>query len=267
MKNYRELLEGQLQELEQIEKRILRNKERWDKCPEGRVRFAKNHGVTQCYIRPEGEEKYHFVPKAEWPIVKKTVQRDYERMLLKRIERTKSAIKKFLKQYEVEQLGALYEDMAEGRKQLVRPFEKPVEKRISEWMEEHPGSQNPYPMERTYKTERGELVRSKSEKIIADLLYKMKIPYQYEPYLCINGYHTVYPDFAIYDVKRDDTVYWEHFGMIDKEEYAVNAFRKIAEYENNEIFVGQNLIMSMETTDQPLDIDLLKQKMHRLLAD
>lgn len=265
MENYRAVLERQLLEMEQIEKRILRNKERWDKSPEGRVRFAKNHGVMQCYMRPEGEDKYRFVPKAEWMIVKKMVQKDYEKTLLKRIERTKSAIKKFLKQYEIEQIGALYNDMSEGRKLLIKPFEKPVEQRIQEWMEEHPGGQNPYPMERTYKTERGELVRSKSEKIIADLLYTMKIPYQYEPYLCLNGYHVVYPDFMVYNVKKNQTLYWEHFGLIDNSEYAQHGWEKLIEYEHNGIFAGEDLIFSMETTDRPLDVDLLKEKIQRLL--
>ena len=47
-----------------------------------------------------------------------------------------------------------------------------------------------------YITDAGERVRSKSELVIANLLYKNNIPYMYECPLKINN-NTVYPDFTV----------------------------------------------------------------------
>ena len=46
-------------------------------------------------------------------------------------------------------------------------------------------------------TEKGEYVRSKSEKIIADTLTKNNINYVYELPLRLKGYGTVKPDFTV----------------------------------------------------------------------
>ena len=50
-------------------------------------------------------------------------------------------------------------------------------------------------------TEKGEAVRSKSEKIIADKLYMKEIPYVYEQPLYLKGYGYVVPDFKILNVR------------------------------------------------------------------
>ncbi len=68
------------------------------------------------------------------------------------------------------------------------------------------------------KTRRGELVRSKSEVIIADGLDHAKIDYVYERALTI-GDVTKYPDFTIEDVETGRTFYWEHCGMLHNPDY------------------------------------------------
>lgn len=76
-------------------------------------------------------------------------------------------------------------------------------------------------------TEKGEAVRSKSEKIIADKLYMKEIPYVYEQPLYLKGYGYVVPDFKILNVRTKKEYYLEHFGMMDDYEYAKNAIKKI----------------------------------------
>ena len=74
---------------------------------------------------------------------------------------------------------------------------------------------------------------------------------------------TIYPDFKLLDLKRRRTVYWEHFGMMDRPEYAEAAVRKIMEYEAEGLLLGNQLIITMETTEKPLNIEdverILKQ--------
>ncbi len=65
-----------------------------------------------------------------------------------------------------------------------------------------------------HTTQRGELVRSKSEVIIANLLYNKGLDYQYEaPLRSLQG-EVRYPDFTIVDDASGLTFYWEHLGML-----------------------------------------------------
>ena len=64
-----------------------------------------------------------------------------------------------------------------------------------------------------HRTARGEMVRSKSEVIIADHLANKGVEYGYEQPLTIEGV-TKYPDFTIEDMESGFTFYWEHCGML-----------------------------------------------------
>ena len=69
-----------------------------------------------------------------------------------------------------------------------------------------------------HRTARGEMVRSKSEVIIADHLANNGIEYGYEQPLTIEGV-TKYPDFTIEDMESGVTFYWEHCGMLHVPSY------------------------------------------------
>lgn len=75
-------------------------------------------------------------------------------------------------------------------------------------------------------TEKGESVKSKSEKIIADKLNMMNVPYCYEGPLYMKGYGHVKPDFKVVNVATRKEYYWEHFGLMSDEEYAKKAIKK-----------------------------------------
>lgn len=80
---------------------------------------------------------------------------------------------------------------------------------------------NPYRTDAlVFATERGEYVRSKSEKMIADKLFMLKIPYKYECPLQCNRGKVFYPDFTLLNVSERKVYYLEHLGMLDNPEYA-----------------------------------------------
>ena len=81
-----------------------------------------------------------------------------------------------------------------------------------------------------HRTEGGELVRSKSELVIADKLYARGVEYAYEQPLVLPNGRTRYPDFTIADHARGVTFYWEHLGMLDDQGYRARWERKRAEY-------------------------------------
>ncbi|MDI2073063.1 ATP-dependent RecD-like DNA helicase [Bradyrhizobium sp. Mp27] len=75
----------------------------------------------------------------------------------------------------------------------------------------------------------GDMLRSKSEVIIANLLHEREIPFRYEQPLFAGDGTLRLPDFTI--TWRGLTYYWEHLGMLEKNRYAEEWKRKRAWYE------------------------------------
>lgn len=106
-------------------------------------------------------------------------------------------------------------------------------------------SQNSYATENLiYKCSNGLLVRSKSERIIANKLLEYNIVFKYEFPIEINSY-IYYPDFTIYRVDGKK-ILWEHNGLMDKEDYYYKALQKIQKYKSIGFVQHKNLICTEE---------------------
>ena len=103
-----------------------------------------------------------------------------------------------------------------------------------------------------HRTIRGELVRSKSEVIIADCLHYNKLDYEYEPELILEG-RVKRPDFKVVDSDTGDTWYWEHCGMMTDPKYVKRWEAKKKFYEKNGIKEGKNLIVTYDDENGGLD--------------
>ncbi|AKN33774.1 ATP-dependent DNA helicase RecQ [Clostridium carboxidivorans P7] len=84
---------------------------------------------------------------------------------------------------------------------------------------------------RIYSTLKGDKVRSKSEVIIANLLYENGIEYEYEKKLFYRSGKIV-PDFTI-TLSNGREKYWEHLGMIGTEKYDKRWTQKLKIYQEN----------------------------------
>ncbi|MBU3214780.1 AAA family ATPase [Clostridium estertheticum] len=109
-----------------------------------------------------------------------------------------------------------------------------------------------------HKTIRGEMVRSKSEVIVANILDKMKIEYIYEESLNVSG-KTYIPDFTLR--YKGKTAYLEHLGMLRDKSYKKHWDEKRANYESVGISetLG-NLIITEDGLDGSLDAMLIGSK-------
>ncbi|MEK5379361.1 AAA family ATPase [Niallia sp. FSL W8-0635] len=109
-----------------------------------------------------------------------------------------------------------------------------------------------------HKTIRGEMVRSKSEVIVANILDKMNIEYFYEKPIEVNG-KTYLPDFTLrYQGK---TAYLEHLGMLGIKSYEKDWDKKRANYESVGISEAHgNLIITKDGLDGSLDATLIESK-------
>lgn len=98
-----------------------------------------------------------------------------------------------------------------------------------------------------HRTEDNTLVRSKSEVIIANMLYNAKIDYEYErPIYFEDEGVLVHPDFVIFDETAGKEWYWEHCGMLEDEKYRKDWERKKQLYARHGIIEGKNLIVTKD---------------------
>ena len=125
----------------------------------------------------------------------------------------------------------------------------------------------PYAEYLVHRTLRGELVRSKSELVIANHLYNVGLNYQYER-IC-EGTKTpgrLRPDFTFID-DAGDVVLWEHLGMMNRDDYRKGWEWKKEWYASNGYFEGTNLFTTTE--QEGLDmaaIDSIAQKVANALT-
>ncbi len=87
-----------------------------------------------------------------------------------------------------------------------------------------------------HRTRQGEAVRSKSEVIIADLLFAKDITeYVYEGRLEAPDGSVRYPDFTVDDAESGQKIYWEHLGMMNDQVYRARWEKKLAWYREQHI--------------------------------
>ncbi len=116
----------------------------------------------------------------------------------------------------------------------------------------------PYAENLIHRTLKGHMVRSKSELVIANLLYSLGITYDYERIL--EGKKEpgrLRPDFSFTDASGD-LVIWEHLGMLDKADYRKAWDWKKSWYLANGFCEGENLFTSTEHPETGLDAKTLE---------
>lgn len=110
-----------------------------------------------------------------------------------------------------------------------------------------------------FRTSFGLYVRSKNEVLIAEALYAAGLEFWYEKRLELvvksgDGYNTdvEYPDFTI-KAPDGSIIYWEHFGMMDKQDYQEKNYRKLQNYLANGIYPPHNMILTFDGDSMPFD--------------
>ena len=82
-----------------------------------------------------------------------------------------------------------------------------------------------------HRTKRGDLVRSKSEVIIANELLAQGVDrYEYEAALLLPDGKMRYPDFTVVDDDTGARYYWEHLGLLHNPDYEARWNRKLEAY-------------------------------------
>ena len=82
--------------------------------------------------------------------------------------------------------------------------------------------------EKVYRTDSGNMVRSKQERFVANLLTSEGISFEYERKLSSGDGSFRYPDFTLFINGKQ--YYWEHWGMVDDYSYRQYIAKKVNWY-------------------------------------
>lgn len=224
-------------------------------APEGSLRTTHNKGTVQYFhLMNPGENTGKYIRKKNTSLIHKLAQKDYDLKMMSALMCNQKTYQSIISAYNIIDLHDVYAKLSPERRILVDSYTESDEQFTKAWKSvEYVGREMSSNVE-WLETDNGELVRSKSEKMIADKLVQLKIPYRYEYPLYLKGFGTVHPDFTILDVKKRKEYIWEHFGMMDDEEYLESAIRKIRSYEKNGYYLGDKLILTFETRLMPIDM-------------
>lgn len=217
---------------------------------EGNLVCKKNKGCYQYYI----DGKY--VKQNSIKTAGLLAQQEYYRKLYPTMIKEIKDIERNLQNGRRDNVGEVYEKMHPGKQILIKPRYITVARKIKAFeQEEYVGLAFDENNNSEIYTNKGERVRSKSEKIIADELYRKMIPYKYEKPVKLNvrgNARTFYPDFTVMNRRTGKIIYVEHLGMMDNESYAINTINKLSIYEKNNLLLGKDVLIFHETGSSPL---------------
>ena len=249
-----------------LEKALQTAKKVLDHAPEGSLRISRKKTRIQFYHVTDPKDTCgRYIRKEQVELVKRLAAKSYAARLQRRATRELCVLTEYLAIISVKSADSVYDELGETRRQLVTPILLSESRRAIIWENETFVSNSFHPEEKKYETHRGELVRSKSELLIANIYAELGIPYRYENELVLKDGGRMFPDFTLFDTRRRKLIYHEHFGMMDDAVYWENAMRKIERYQKNGIFLGCNLIVTFEGRNTLLNVRELKEMLSSVL--
>ncbi len=242
------------QTLKEIKKVIHNLEQSIKQAPMGYIICRKTRGITR-FFKTQDNKPLEYLGKDKIAQVKALAQKRYNETLLESLKEEYNVAEKALLTLKNSKKHKDLENFSKELKQFITLNPITNEGYIHEWSRTN---NQELPVEYTYRepyqTLKGDIVKSKSEILIADRLYTAKIPYIYEKPLELNGGITYrLPDFTILHPYTLETYYWEHLGRMHDEEYRQKTKNKIELYALNGIIQGTNLIITFETTTSQLN--------------
>ena len=238
-----------------LEKELARLEEELKVLPYGSLRCTSSRGTDQFYVNG------NYISKKQMNKVKGIAQREYDDKLVSVIKSRLQMLQQLELSYVSHELENCFENVCKARRKLITPVFETVEEKIHRFMEEEyePGRfDNDNTTE--FFTLKGERVRSKSEVLISDCLNRYEIPYRYEKPLELSDWNKIVvcrPDFTVMNKRSGKVFLYEHFGRMDDKDYVDTTMRKLDLYEKNGYLLGDNLIVTHETSKAPLNIKVL----------
>lgn len=238
-----------------------------DGCLKWKYRNEKLYYYHQ-HLKTEDNKGYkwtrEYIKKQDKELATKLAKKQYYITVKPILEKQLQELKRFVDLFPNDKPQELYDSLCKERRNLFIPINLEAKRVQKDWLDEKYEQTTMYSENLKYETEQGEVVRSKSELIIANLLYQNKnhLLYKYERPLEVKvdeKKKIIYPDFSILNIKTGKIKYWEHAGKMDNPDYADEFVRKINTYSANGLLPGRDVILTFETSEHPLDIKNVKR--------
>ncbi|MBE5956975.1 MAG: ATPase [Lachnospiraceae bacterium] len=258
--NYNQMLN----EKKRLEHKLKTIQKELSALPEGKLICARNGKCIKWY-HSDGKIR---------TLIKKKDRAYAERLAVKKYLTTLSeeliceirAIDFYLRHHHSSNESLLLLTEKPGYPELLSPYFHTFSEEQAAWVMADYDRNTKYPQHLRHKASSGRMVRSKSEALIDYILTTNKIPFRYECCLELNG-TTLYPDFTILHPRTNKIIYWEHFGMMDDDFYSKNVGSKLQLYISNGIIPSIDLIITFETSSQPLDIRTVERIVKEYFLD
>lgn len=233
-------------------------KKRLQTLPPGSLLISRSRGTKRFYWYHNGKREY--INKQKKELLQALAQKYYDTKALNELEHQIAELKKALKIIDkLENKDVpdyVYESLPQEIKELTSKQDF-TEEYAKSW-QAIKYKRKPVPKDLPFYTAKNEHVRSKSELIIANMLNDRDIPYHYECPFDLGG-RPITPDFLILNKRTKEVFIWEHFGMMDNEEYNEKALNKIEGYIANDYHLGKRLIATFESSKIHLNVQLVSK--------
>lgn len=233
-------------------------------APDGQLLLVQKAGraIMQQYKEEHGQKR-RLSLAGKPDLTAALIRKRYAEAELQLLKKDIAVIAELLQRYN----PVDYQSILEMLPEKYRQFEK------SQYLEGHPNPPDawmymPYeqssyhPEQKVHATSQGLYVRSKSEVLLAEKLYEMKIPFRYEQTLKI-GKFTVAPDFTCNAKKQ--LVYIEHCGLTGNPEYMKHHKWKMDLYESVGIVPWKNLIVTYEDENGFVNLAVMEAQLKAML--
>ena len=69
----------------------------------------------------------------------------------------------------------------------------------------------------------------------------------------------------VLNIRTRQEFIWKHFGKMNDNAYYDSTAKKLYFYERNGYYLGENLIATWESSDFPLNVNMVKEKINKYL--
>ena len=234
--------------------------------------FQYYHAIAKSVKNENKQTEY--IKSADRQLASQLAQKEYAKKVLKVAKHDKICIQRMSELKNREYYREMFCDMHAGKQILINSYDMSDEEYAGMWLAEKKKFKEEYEnaeptwasgQDKEIITEQGERVKSKTEKILADKLFSAGIPYVYEIPLYFEGYGYIKPDFIVLNKRTREERCLEHFGLMDRPEYSEKAVMKIESFERNGIYPGEGLLLTYETSNHAVDMQIVELIIRRYL--
>lgn len=199
-----------------------------------------------------------YLKKADEKNLQQYAKNTFYKLKLADLESEKERLKSFMEREKLYAASAeCYANSNSDIKSLLKECLDSWDEDVIAWANAPYKKSTEYPEHLQYETKKGDIVRSRAEMTIADILFNANIPYRYEPEIYIGG-ERIYPDFLIMNPITKEIYILEYLGLLKKDSYEIRNRDKLIKYIKNGYIPSQNLILISESDTIPFDASFVR---------